>query len=507
MTPFDLELGDHPLARRVLPRLDALVRARARRAGGRTDAGPGLAAAAAAPSPGILVALSGGPDSTALLLLADAWGRRRGAPVVAAHLNHGLRGGEADGDERFCRDLCARLGVPLHVAAADPRPLARRRGRGLEEAGRRLRRRFLLGVLAREPRLAAIATAHHRDDQVETVLMRLFRGAGPDGLRGIRPLAGPFIHPLLEVGRGDLVAFLEDAGQPYRLDRSNEEGDATRTRVRRELLPLARDIFGEGCAAGPARLSALLAGDLALLERRAALALRRLREGAPAGAGPDASLHAPGLLRLPPALGRRVLRRLARHAGAGRDLGLVHLQAVLAWLPEARSGSSLDLPHGWRAVREFDRLVLCPPGSPLPDPRGTYRLEVRSKPESSARASAQDGDAGDPRTAQAGEWRLECPAEALQGPVRLRPWRPGDRIALPGLAGRKKVSDLLQERRIGVTRRPGILVVEDDAGLLWVVGVAPAARTSLLPGTERTVTIAVAPEAPDALGGKDRPNP
>ncbi len=525
--------ADHPLASRVLPRLDELVerarRTRSVRPDGPTEAiGPapsGQAPPGRAPS-GLLVALSGGPDSTALLLLARAWARRRGRPLAAAHLDHRLRGADARADAGFCRDLCARLEVPLLTGAADPRPLARRRGRGLEEAARHLRRRFLRRALARRPELACVATGHQRDDQVETVLMRLFRGTGPAGLRGIRPVAGVFIHPLLEVGRAELIGFLQDVGQPYRLDRTNETGAATRSRVRRELLPLARDIFGEGCAAGPARLAGLLEDDLELLDRLAGRALRRLLSP-PAGGERPGGLDIDGLLALPRPLAARVLRRLARRLGGGRDLGRVHLDAVLGWLPRSRSGSRLDLPGGWRALREFDRLRLLPTGPALPAPEGTYRLRVSSSDPApdevatggdagaGARPRADAGTAPGDRDADAdaaadvaarGGWRIDCPAANLHGPLRLRPWRPGDRIALPGLGGRKKVSDLLRERRVGVGRRPGVLVVEDDEGLLWVVGIARAERTLGLPTTRRIVTIAVAPDLPGAEGGKDRPS-
>ena len=140
-----------------------------------------------------------------------AWADGAG-PLAAAHLNHRLRTGDADRDEALCAGSCAAGPVPLaHVARADPRPVARERGRGLEEAGRHLRLAFLEVVLDRSPGLHAAATGHHRDDQTETVIMRLLRGTGPDGLRGIRPVSGRIIHPLLGVGRATIAAGLAAA--------------------------------------------------------------------------------------------------------------------------------------------------------------------------------------------------------------------------------------------------------------------------------------------------------
>lgn len=493
---------DHPFLTRGVSRLAELVETAARRAGksARRDG-------AAAPRPaGLLVALSGGPDSVALLLVAHAWAERTGAPLEAAHLNHRLRDADADADEAFCRELCASLGVPLHVSRADPRPLARRRGCGLEAAGRALRRRQLRRLLAERPHLACAATGHHRDDQAETVVMRLFRGAGLDGLAGIRPVAGPIVHPLLGCGRDEILAFLADAGQSYRVDATNDTGASTRSRVRRELLPLARDIFGPGALAGPARLPEVLAGDAALLHRLARRAARGLLapENGPAGpearpgpgreraaasagrarpAGPPPVLDVPGLLALERPLARRVVRRwLAGAAGSRSDLGWSHVESLLDWLDSGQSGGGLDLPGGWRATREFDRLRLDGPGDndDLPLIGACHILVAR-----------HGADAPPPPALAAAAWTLTMPAGALRGEPCLRAWQPGDRLRPLGLGGHKKVSDLLRERRLPRRRRAGHPVVADEAGLLWVVGLARDERTRWLPGTRDAVTLAV----------------
>ncbi len=453
----------HPFTDRLLPHLDALVRRAARSADGRT--------------PGLLVALSGGPDSVALLRAARMWADQRGAVLEAAHLNHRLRGADADADEAFCRELCDRLAVPLHVRGADARALARRRGRGLEEAGRRLRRVMLRRLLDQHPALDCVATGHHRGDQVETIVMRLFRGAGPGGVRGMLPVSGRFIHPLLPFSREQITGFLDSLGQPYRLDATNETGQAARSRVRLELLPLARDIFGAGAEAGPLRLAALLAGDAALLDRMARRAGRRLE-------GADGTLDAAGLAALPAPLARRAARRwLAGRAGLGPRLALAHVEAMLAWLPGATSGGGLDLPAGWRLVLEFGRLRLLPPsaGNRLP-------LNVTFRILSGECAGADEG------------WRLTLPAAALRGEPRLRAWRDGDRLRPLGLGGGKKVSDLLREHRVPRSRRAATPVVEDDGGILWVVGVARDERTRWLPGDGPAVTLQV-------LAAGHRPDP
>ena len=442
--------------------------------------------------PGLVVGLSGGPDSVALLLAAKAWSEKTGSPLAAAHFNHRLRPAEADRDALFCRDLCAQLEITLHEDGKDPRPAARSRGQGLEEAARHLRRQFFRKVLAQNTDLHAVATGHHRDDQTETVIMRLFRGTGPAGLRGIRPVSGSFIHPLLTVGRGEIVAFLEDCGQPWRTDTTNLEGENLRARIRRELLPLVRGIFGPGSEIVPARLAELLQQDMDLLEHftRKALAEVRLPDQ------PE-QLSVAKLLDLEAGLAPRTLKLWLEEM---QPVGLerVHLDDILAWLAGGQSGSGLDLADGLRLVRDFDRLsrqkdVLA---APVLRRAEDYRILVTKK--SSEPPEGHPLGCGDP--ADESTWRLTCPAESLTGNLKVRNWGHGDRFQPFGLEGSKKLSDLLRERQISREARPGVLVVADEAGILWVVGLARAERTRLLPSASETVTISVAKRTDDSNG-------
>ncbi len=459
---------------RIDQRLDQLV------------ASPEALACGSAPGPraGVIIALSGGPDSVAMLLAAHSWSARTGRPVAAAHLNHQLRGDAADGDAEFCRDLCRRLDIPLFVECADPRPVARARGQGLEEAGRHLRRQFCEGLLAGHPEYSWLATGHHRDDQVETVLMRLFRGTGPEGLRGIRPVSGVWLHPLLGVERGEILAFLAAVGQPWRTDATNETGDNTRARLRRELLPLLRGIFGPGCAGGPARLAELWDDDLAILDQLTT-------EWLAACASPDGSLQVAALNGLLPAAARRVLRRWLTACGA-RDIERIHVENIRSWLATGTSGSTVSLPGGGEIAREFDRIRWreTTNGAAARRFAGDYRIVVQAAPAAAdPRARGLAEGAGEP--ADETTWHLTCPADALHGNLQVRAPRRGDRLQPFGLPGTKKLSDLLREHRVTRDDRKDVLVVADDEGILWVVGLARAERTRLLPSPCRTVTISV----------------
>jgi len=452
----------------VASRLDQLVSAAAR-AHGEDPAATGL-----------LVALSGGPDSVALLAAAATWARTRTRPLAAAHFNHNLRGAGSDGDQRFCADLCTRLDIPLTIGAGDPRGLARQRRRGLEDAARELRHDFLEKTRTAGD-LAAVATGHHRDDQAETVIMRLFRGTGLDGLRGLRPVSGRRIHPLLEVTRGEILTYLAGVGLTWRDDPTNLDGSNRRSRLRRELLPLVRDIFGEGSQLNPARLAELAETDLEHLDQLTDQAWQHLAGPAQPG-HTGASLHVPGVNELPPAVAGRVLRRWLHHA-LPADLARVHVDAVRRWLEHGQSGTGLDLPGPLRLERVFDRVGLA--GTPPPCDDATH-WRVSLEPRTDVPLPPPP-----PQVDLDGTWRLVCPSETLQGNLRLRNPRPGDRLEPFGLAGRKKLSDLMQEKRIPNVMRAGLLVVEDDAGILWVTDLAQAERTRILPSTRQTVTIIV----------------
>jgi tRNA(Ile)-lysidine synthase len=269
----------------------------------------------------------------------------RGLRLVAAHLDHGLRPDSPE-DADFCRSLCGRLEVPLHAAAADVSARARRERGGLEQAARRERYAFLLRV-REETGAAAIAVAHTRDDQAETFLMRLLRGAGATGLGGMRPRVGHVIRPLLGVSREEVLAHLRDRGLGWREDPTNRDLRYLRNRVRHELLPYLEARFNPALREGLARTAGLLAEDAAHLRREADALLERIAraEGARVVLDPSALADAS------PAVARVAVRQALRRAGGLARVRAVHVERILAL---ARSKDSvrrrLPLPGG-REVR------------------------------------------------------------------------------------------------------------------------------------------------------------
>ena len=308
----------------------------------------------------VITALSGGADSVALTLLLRELSEQGGFVLAGvAHLNHGLRAA-ADGDEQFCRELAATLALPIDVERVDVARAARRGRISLEDAGHRERYAFFRRAAARM-RADRVATGHHRDDQAETLLMRLIRGAGPDGLAGIRPRAGCVVRPLLHVSGAELRSWLEERGQQFREDETNRDPAFTRNRVRHELIPFLEARFSPPIAGVLARTAEIVRADAEWMDAavdEVAPAVLTLGER-------DAALDAAALLRQPPAMARRLARRALEHV-AGRRPEFDTVERLLA-VVSAPGGEipEADFP-GCRVEWRAARLVIRPP---LPRPR------------------------------------------------------------------------------------------------------------------------------------------
>jgi tRNA(Ile)-lysidine synthase len=295
---------------------------------------------------GVLVAVSGGLDSVALLHALHATSQELSLKLGVGHVNHGLRGAEADADEAFVAGQAAALGLPFRARRVAPASLREERSSRarptLQEAARRLRYEAL-AALAGSLGAERIATAHTADDQAETVLLRVLRGTAPSGLAGIpeRSPDGRVVRPWLRTFRADLERFARERGLSWREDPSNRSERFARSRLRGRLADLARDF-------NPKLLRALV--DLAEAQERenAWIEAEVAREAG------DRLFEEPGVVwvesegwsGLPDALAWRLAREALRRAGGGRDVSRVHLARVVRFLAEPRAGKRLELPGG-----------------------------------------------------------------------------------------------------------------------------------------------------------------
>jgi len=301
----------------------------------------------------LLVAVSGGADSVALLHLLARFAARRPLRLVVAHLDHALRRGSPV-DRRFVERLSARLGLPCLSDRRDVASL-RLRGDSPEEAARRVRRGFLVEAAA-QAGATRIATGHTLDDQAETVLMRLARGAGPAALAGMEAAGpGPFVRPLLGIERADLRAWLRGRGLSHREDPSNRTLRYDRNRVRRLVVPALAEALNPRAARHLVEAAERLREDAKYLD---ALAGRRLASVARGSSRGTLALDAGALARTPSCLAARIVRLALERSGTDpRRIGSRHVNALLG-LARGEDGRQADLPGGLRAVRRGKRILL-----------------------------------------------------------------------------------------------------------------------------------------------------
>ncbi len=303
--------------------------------------------------PSVVVGLSGGADSVSLLDALASLRRRRGFRVIAAHLDHGLRAGSA-ADAAFCEELCRSLDVPIRAGKADVRARASRERGGIEQAGRRERYAFLRRVKDEEGAFA-IAVAHTRDDQAETLLLRLLRGAGATGLAGMRPRTRDVLRPLLAVSRSEVLAHLRERGLGFRDDPSNADLVHRRNRVRHELIPYLEERFNPKVRASLARTASVLAEEAAHIRREADTLLATISREE----GGALLLRRSALAEAGTAVARAAIRQaLGRAGGLGR-VGAVHVEGILRLArAKAPSGRRLPLPGGREVLFTRDEVRL-----------------------------------------------------------------------------------------------------------------------------------------------------
>jgi tRNA(Ile)-lysidine synthase len=418
-------------------------------------------------SPGsrVLVALSGGPDSVALLRILRTLASQGELTLAGvAHVNHLLRGADSDEDERFCRELSASVALPIAVKRVDVAGLARKSTRSIEATARLVRYRFFEAAAAGFG-ADVVAVGHTLDDQAETFLMRLLRGAGARGLGSIRPLNGRVIRPLLEVGRAELRDYAVAEGLTFREDASNRDVTILRNRVRHELLPHLEQ-FSPAVADRLARAADLAREDEEYLGRLAIEAATSIVLSTEPG------VDAAKLMSLPRALASRVARLALERSAGERFIGSGHIEGMLE-LAAGADGASLSLP-GLTLTRLNGRILF---GTALNSPfSNSFRFPLSIPGEVSSggwTVSAEPLDPGGEIAVPPARGAVAVvPEAALKFPLAVRSRRRGDRFRPLGMGGQgRKLQDFLVDRKIARQDRDSLpLVVDRDDGIVWVVG-------------------------------------
>jgi tRNA(Ile)-lysidine synthase len=422
----------------------------------------------------VLVALSGGPDSVALFHLLrelDADGEL--ALIGAAHFNHQLRD-SADGDEAFCRDLAAHAGYDLVADRGDVRATAARDRRSLEDAARTARHAFLERA-RRQTGADVIALGHTKDDQAETFLLRLIRGAGARGLASMHPKNGALIRPLIDCRRAELQTYLGRRGAAWMRDETNDDVSIPRNRLRAELLPLLERRFNPSVVEALADAAEIARGDWTwLVDEASRWTARAVRH-----AGHRVTLDCAVLADAPEAVARVVVRDALLVAGDGRPVPFEAVERARE-LMQGNERGAFHLP-GQIVERIGSHVVLTGrPRSATGRPRRVERSlfhyplsipgEVRL-PESglivSAEPAGQTADANPGNSGLTAAVRLD----QCRGALAVRNRRPGDRFRPEGVGGGKKLQDFFVDRKIAGEERDRIPIVVDAADrIVWVAG-------------------------------------
>jgi tRNA(Ile)-lysidine synthase len=476
------------------------------------------------------VAVSGGADSVALLVLLVGLQKKIGITLSVLHFNHMLRGRAADDDEKFVAALARKYKLPFYSATAAVKAIAKKDKANLEGTARRLRYAFFARV-AEEHRLDKIAVAHIADDQAETVLAHILRGSGLTGLGGIHPQVDKIVRPLLSASRVDLRLYLKAHKQTWREDATNDDASRTRARIRKKLIPLLKKEFQPRIVEHLASLSSHARQDDALLHDLAQQRMRTVVEMVPGGAririadllplglrsdvesvdslqqhmlahSEDRCLEQDSSTGLSARLVRLIVRRVkvvsansANENSSGAEFTAHHTEQVLELARHGQNGSSLPLPGDIEVRRHRHSLVFCAKESAALSPQN-YEYKIDLPPNLATVRVPELGCVFRFRVidchSQREETRLSgevLDVERLQFPLTVRNWRHGDRFRACGHSKPEKLKRLFNEKGIDRWQRAGWPVIVSGMDLAWSRTLGASAKFAAGDGTKTGIVI------------------
>jgi len=465
----------------------------------------------------VLVACSGGPDSTALLYLLRALAPSYDLALVVAHLNHGIRP-DAGEDEAFVRGLTEEAGVPLVAERVDCPALSREWRVSLEGAARRARYAFLERQ-AHALGITKVALGHTAEDQSETILMRLLRGSGVRGLAGITPVRQAkglrYIRPLLGIRKGDILAYLASESIPYRTDTTNKMRCCTRNRIRLDLMPYLQREFNPSLVRTLSRTAELLREDDLALAHIASrmldrIASEKVRKGWKSFLSPDVAgtgdleVDCASLKEQPLGLQRRLLQEaLARYTGMPQGAHFDHVQSILRMINAPQGGGQVDMPGGITVCREGNSLCFTRrglrkekgPGGEGKDRGGISAPVALCIPgvtripslDCIIEASVLSGGENAGIPPQPGVAFLDY--DTIPGSPVIRTRHPGDRFHPLGVQGEKRLKEFFIDQKVPKRLRDAWPLLAAGPHIIWVLGLRIGHPYRIRPGTKRVLRL------------------
>lgn len=409
----------------------------------------------------VLVAFSGGADSSALLHMLAEHGKMTGARIYAAHVNHMIRGEEADKDEGFCRKVAESLGVEIFVLRRDVPAYAEECGKSIETAARDVRYEFFDSVM-KENNIPLLATAHNANDNLETLLFNITRGSGLRGVCGIpetRPCeGGTVVRPILGMSRREILEYCRENGIEYVTDSTNTDTDYTRNLIRARVIP-ALESINENAVENASRLTGALKDDALCLESMTDWFLEEL--------GEDMSLECEKVLGSPPAIANRAIMALYGEASQGGALEAVHVTAIRQLCAAATPHSVINLPRDTDARIENGRLYF-ENRKQAPAPTDDYEVTLVEgiNDISAVRGQIIIGNSQSAINIYKKSIPMYFDSDKIFGVLRARNRRAGDKITVRGV--NKSVKKLMSDKKIPLELRYRLPVICDDHGIVAV---------------------------------------
>ena len=436
------------------------------------------------PGDSVLLGLSGGADSTCLLMVLHALRERYRLAIRAVYVNHNLRPDETPAEAAFCRSLCEGLGIAFTHCSVDVVPFSKARRMNLQEAARELRYQAFQDA-AREVGADRIALAHTADDQAETFIMRLARGAGPAGLSGMPVRRGNIVRPLIEVQRSEIDCFLKGRRVVPVIDSSNLKEDYFRNAVRMSVMPILKrsnpDLLHSIC-----RTMTILQEEERYFE---VLVTKTLMKLISRKTGRRIELFLSPMESLDRVILRRVLRRAILETEGLRGIGFGHIEDIIRLVRQGAAGSRLMLPRGIRVIREYALLVIT---SEEPVRIAECQLAVPGETVIFGAGVVLTASI-DQHAERMGDGRstVVLDADRVKLPLAVRPRRAGDSFHPLGFGRTKKIQDLFVDLKVPRDERDSVPLVTSGDDILWVAGFRADDRFKVTEHTKKFLRLGI----------------
>ena len=407
----------------------------------------------------ILVGLSGGADSSALLFMLSLYSKQSGAKIYAAHLNHGIRGAEADRDEAFCKEFADSLGVEFISKKLDIPSIALQSGESIETAARNARYDFFDSIM-KSKSIKILATAHNADDNFETLLFNIARGTGLSGLCGIpasRPTKnGIVIRPILTMEKCEIIEFCKKNDINFVTDSTNLVNDYTRNKIRNQIIPILKEI-NSSATKNAAKMTASLKEDSLYLQD---MASKFIEDSA------DNSIDAKKLCCAPAPIANRVLMQLYSNVSNGNTLERIHIKAIKDLAQKRIPHSSVSLPASISAKLENDRIYFVTDKEYLSDAEYEITLKSGENKIDDTNVSILFNTEQYLKNIYKNSILLQITSAKINGVLIARNRRSGDKIFINGM--HKSVKKLMTEKKIPLDIRARIPIICDEQGILAI---------------------------------------